>query len=223
MINPLYTACFRAELKIMRSIRHECLLAPVAREDDLLVLEQVKGLDLDQWINSRKDTSSTPRPLPEQLCNLVATLHAGGVVHHDLRPGTFLVTNEGRLKLIDMGHASWREIPDVILSSGLGPQGDFRYMAPELIQGRRGDPRSDIYTIGVLLHLIYTGGLPFKKQNSSIKTWLRIKKDVQSPRTCKSSLSHKIENVIVKAMAWNVEDRYQWIEDLWEDLPKAEL
>jgi len=222
MINPLYAACFHAELKILQSVKHENLLTQKRREGEALVLEPFQGMDFAQWIKKREETEKSFTFLLGQLCDLIATLHAGGVVHHDLRPGVFLVTEDEMLKLFDMGHAFHRDIPDLILSSGLGPQGDLRYMAPELIQGRRGDPRSDIYSLGILLHLLYTKTLPFTHKKASLKTWLGIKKEVRPPRAFNEDIPGDIEEIILKAMAWEIEDRYQWVEDLWEDLQRAE-
>ena len=224
MDNPLYAACFHSELKIMRHLRHDCLLKAIEQQNDMLVLAPVEGIDFEQWLEGQKkgvpDQVLTIK-LVQQICDLTAALHSGGVVHHDLRPENFLLTNNSQLKLIDMGLASWREIPDTILSSGLGPQGDFRYMAPEQIQGLRGDSRSDIYTVGILLYLLCTGQHPFQKRRSSLKKWLRMKESIEPPRTHKSELSQEMEAVILKATAWDIDKRYQWVEDLWEDFLKS--
>jgi serine/threonine protein kinase len=224
MANPLYAACFHSELKIMRHLRHDCLLKVIEQQDDMLVLASIEGHDFAQWLETQKKglpDQTLTIILVQQICDLVATLHSDGVVHHDLRPGNFLITHDSQLKLIDMGLASWREIPDTILSSGLGPQGDFRYMAPEQIQGLRGDSRSDIYTIGILLYLLCTGQHPFQKRRSSLKKWLRMKESIEPPRTYKADLSDEVEAVILKATAWDMDSRYQWIEDLWEDFIKT--
>lgn len=221
LINPLYAACLRAESKILKSVHHDNLLTPLTGEKDIMVFEQVQGQDLQQWIDNQHETSMHLLPVFDQFCDLLATLHWAGVVHHDLRPGVFLITENRHLKLFDMGNAFWRDIPDVILSSGLGPQGDFRYMAPELIQGRRGDPRSDIYSLGILLHLFVTGKMPFEKQNVSLATWIGIKKEPPKPAFFHADIAPELENVILKAMAWEEDARYQWVEDLWEDLQKA--
>jgi hypothetical protein len=220
--NPLYAACFRSELKIMQQVHHDCLLKPIEQQDEMLVLEPVEGIDFDRWLDEKntQDSAEILR-IMEQLCDLVATLHSMGVVHHDFRPRNFLITVDHALKLIDMGLASRRDMPDTILSSGLGPQGDFRYMPPEQMLGLRGDSRSDIYTAGILLYRLYTGQLPFKKQRSSLKKWLRIKEKIEPPRTYKKDISPDVEDVILKATAWDIKKRYQWIEDLWEDLKKT--
>lgn len=222
MRNPIYASCYRSELKIISSFQHKNLLTPISREREALIFAPVQGMDLEQWIRNRPQGTGALMSMLEQLFDLVAAMHTSGVVHHDLRPAVFLVSDTDVLTLFDMGHASWRDLSDVILSSGLGPQGDFRYMAPELIQGRRGDPRSDIYTLGVMLHLIFTGTLPFAGKRGGRTTWLHMKKEVQPPRIWKADLSSRMEQIIIKAMAWDVEERYQWVEDLWEELDNAQ-
>ncbi|MCF6186055.1 MAG: DUF3365 domain-containing protein [Desulfobulbaceae bacterium] len=221
--NPLYATCLRAELKMLRTVGHNCIPEIIEHKDDILIMEPMQGTDLIDWMQSSRNQGPARKTILAQICDLVATLHVAGIVHHDLRPEIFLIidgeTGEN-VKITDMGLASWREIPDVILSSGLGPQGDFRYMAPEQIQGRRGDPRSDIYTIGVLLYRMFTGTMPFERQNSSIKTWLHIKKAVQAPFARALDISPELERIISKAMAGKRASRYQWIEDLWEDLDR---
>jgi serine/threonine protein kinase len=120
-----------------------------------------------------------------------------------------------------MGLASSDRKPDPIAAAGLGPQGDLLYMAPELVQSRRGDPRSDIYAIGVLLYLATTGRLPFSKNKQSLQQWMRKKEKVTTPRNFRASLSLSLEKIILKALSHDLKQRYQWVEDLWEDLDKA--
>ncbi len=219
--NPLYATCLRTELKILRTVQHDSIPKIIKHKDDMLIMEPMPGMDLAEWMQSTRNQGPARKTILAQLCDLIATLHVAGIVHHDLRPEIFLIldgeTGEN-VKITDMGLASWREIPDVILSSGLGPQGDFRYMAPEQIQGRRGDPRSDIYTMGILLYRMFTGAMPFERQNSSIKTWLHLKREKPAPFARGLDIPPELERIIFKAMAGKRTKRYQWIEDLWEDL-----
>lgn len=134
-----------------------------------------------------------------------------------------MLDDEQRLSLIDMGLAVSDQQPDPIVAAGLGPQGDLLYLAPEQIQGRRGDPRSDIYGIGILLYLTTTGRLPFtEKKKSSIQKWLQRKEQMVNPRIYRPGLSAALEQVILKALSYDLGNRYQWVEDLWDDLKKCE-
>ncbi len=220
MQNPLYRACFETEIGLFTSVSHPCLPEARERVNDVLVLEEIRGKSLlTLFSNQRRDEMLLP--VFSQLCDLTATLHAAGIVHHDLRPQILMLDTEQHLQLIDMGLAASDRQADPIAAAGLGPQGDLLYMAPEQIRGRRGEPRSDIYGIGVLLYLATTGRLPFAEQRKSLQQWLQEKEKIVTPRTYRASLSIALEEIILKAMSPDVKKRYQWVEDLWEDLAEA--
>ena len=227
--NPLYTACFENELYLFETLSHPCLAGVVERQGDVLVLEKVSGSSLMGCVESGILQARHLIPIFSQLCELVASLHAAGVVHHDLRPQIIMLDmdNEQQLSLIDMGLAAGDQLPDPITAAGLGPQGDLQYMAPEQIRGRRGDPRSDIYTIGVLLYLVTTGKLPFSDKRRSLQGWLQQKEKTRFSETAANDLFAAtgegqqpvgLDKIIVRAMAADADKRYQWVEDLRDDL-----
>ncbi|MDX1763702.1 MAG: DUF3365 domain-containing protein, partial [bacterium] len=203
MENPLYMTCLHTEMAIFESCSHSNLVAVTEREGEFLILEALSGQDFRQMLDTRPPGPADDlQILFRHLCDLLAYLHNRGIVHHDLRPDTMMITPAGTLKLFDLGYASWREVPDVLFESGLGPQGDFRYMAPEQLSGKRGDPRSDIYALGVLLYRAVTGRLPFDKHRSTVKHWLHLKKTFEVPGRHVDGLSREMESLILKAMAW---------------------
>jgi serine/threonine protein kinase len=220
LLNPLYAACLRAEMRIIeRAGPHDNLISVMGEEGDALILKAFEGENMEDMIERSAPFSERDLlPLFSQLCELLAHLHNMGIVHHDVRPQNFMVTEDGTIKLFDLGYAFFREIPDPIFESGMGPQGDFRYMAPEQMTGKRGDPRSDIYTLGVLLYQMCTGRLPFEKTRSTLKAWLRIKETIKPPDTVRGQLPKEMTAIILKAMAWDMDTRYQWVEDLREDV-----
>lgn len=219
MGNPLYLACLRKEIEMFENCEHVNLLAVIGREGEFLIQEALIGEDFGRVLDTRPAGAGEDLlALFQQLFDLLAYLHNRGIVHHDLRPDTMMMTPDGDLKLFDLGLASSRDVPDTLFESGLGPQGDFRYMAPEQVSGKRGDPRSDIYALGVVLYRAVTGRLPFEKHRSTVKKWLRIKETFDSPGRHAPGLSREMESVILKAMAWDPADRYQWVEDFRDDL-----
>ncbi len=224
LTNPLYSSCLQLEFTLFETLQHNSLLKVIDRVDDTLILEELQGSSLDQLLSAGPLSMELLLPLMEELCDLTASFHSGGIVHHDLRPANLFVSEKGErpvVKLIDMGLASWREKGDALFESGLGPQGDFRYMAPEQIHGTRGDCRSDIYTLGILLYRAVTGKLPFEKSRSTIAKWLLIKKGVAAPSTHVPQINRDLEKVILKCLEVSVDKRYQWVEDLWDDLSAA--
>lgn len=220
--NPLYRTCLETELQLFETVSHPCLPGVRERVEDVLVLEEIQGRSLNFYFKKGRLDDQLMLPLFSQLCDLTASLHAAGIVHHDLRPHILMLDESRQLRLIDMGLAASDQQPDPIVAAGLGPQGDLLYMAPEQIKGKRGDPRSDIYTIGILLYLATTGSLPFNEKRKSPKGWMQHKEQVTTPRNYRASLSVALEQVILRAMSYDINKRYQWVEDLWEDLDKAE-
>lgn len=219
--NPLYRACLETELRLFETLSHPCLLKYRERLDDVLILEEVGGRSLMRFLDNNRLDDHLLYPVFSQLCDLVASLHAAGIVHHDLRPQILMLDQNRQMHLIDMGLAADDRQPDPIVAAGLAPQGDPLYMAPEQIQGERGDPRSDIYGIGILLYLTTTGKLPFPEKRKSPQGWMQQKAQIVPPKEYRASLSLALEQIILKAMAANVADRYQWVEDLWDDLGNA--
>lgn len=220
--NPLYRACLETEMQMFENISHPCLPKVIERVSDVLILERTEGTNLFSLLNRGRLDDRLFQPVFKQIFNLVSTLHASGTVHHDIRPHIFLLTETDQIHLTDLGLAAGDQQPDPIMAAGLGPQGDLLYMAPELIKGFRSDPRSDIYGLGVLLYLAATGHLPFDDKRKSTQKWLQEKEKLTSPRNYRASLSDSLEQIIVRAMAYDVDERYQWVEDLWEELEKAE-
>jgi hypothetical protein len=220
--NPLYRSCLETEMHLFETMSHPCLPKVRERMGDVLVLEEVEGRSLSFLLHKGLFDDKQLLPVFSQLCDLTASLHAAGIVHHDLRPQILMLDDKYQLRLIDMGLAASDQQPDPIVAAGLGPQGDLLYLAPELVYGKRGDPRSDIYGLGILLYLVTTGRLPFSEKRRSTQRWMQHREHIENPRTIRASLSDSLEQVILKAMAYNINKRYQWVEDLWEDLNEAD-
>ncbi len=161
--NPLYRACLQTELKIMQNCSHKNLPKVKERINDILVLHSLPGAKFMESKEPYKKNEKAAISIFMQIFDLVAYLHTNEIVHHDLRPGNFFISPEASPVLIDLGLANWQKLPDTIFASGIGPQGDFRYMAPEQINGLRGDPRSDLYSLGVMLFFAYTGEFPHNR------------------------------------------------------------
>ncbi|GAB6909977.1 putative Calcium/calmodulin-dependent protein kinase [Desulfosarcina cetonica] len=216
--NPLYRSCLETEYKLFEQVSHPCLPSVIERLDDVLVLEEVNGRSLYDLVQEKQMPPAQVHALFSQLLDLTASLHAAGIVHHDLRPQVLMVDDANRVKLIDMGLASQDQQPDPITIAGLGPQGEMMFMAPEQIQGRRGDPRSDIYGLGILLFFTFTGQLPYTAKYRSPQEWLRIKEQAPVTDDVREKLPDGVGRIINRAMAFDPHERYQWVEDFMEEL-----
>ncbi|MEA3230822.1 MAG: protein kinase, partial [Thermodesulfobacteriota bacterium] len=222
LFNPIYTTCLHVEAGIIQAASHPNLIKVIDAQSDVLVTEALIGETLDSVINRQVPMDQEAIwSIFRQLGDLAAYLHNMGVVHHDLRPKNMILSPQNTITLADAGLASFRDVPDAIFEAGLGPQGDFIYMAPEQLQGKRGDPRSDIYSLGVWLYHLATGKRPFPPSRSGQKTRLRIKKEFKPSDEFNEKLPRELQAVILKAMAWDIENRYQWVEDFIADLEHA--
>jgi hypothetical protein len=218
-VNPLYRACLQTELKIMQSCNHQNLIRVKDRIEDVLVLQNLQGSGI---MNSKGDYDDKSRVgIINHIFDLIAYLHTNGIVHHDVRPGNFFIIEDGSPIMVDLGLAHWHKLPDTLFDSGIGPQGDFRYMAPEQIKGTRGDSRSDLYSLGVMLFNVYTGSFPYSIGSHTLRSkqeWLKIKGTVAQHVANHELLSTTgLDRIILKAMSYDIRERYQWVEDMRND------
>jgi len=222
LLNPIYAACLQGELKLLGRLKHPGIGAILERQGDALVLAPVDGTGFERYL---EDHPQLPLEevvsLFEGLIDITAYLHHQGIVHHDLRPANFILRPAGGLCLLDFGIASRRDRPDPISASGMGPQGDVRYMAPEQWAGQRGDARADIYTLGILLYRLVTGRMPYPDSSAAYQAKARGGDRFKPPSHWAPGLPEDLERVILKATAANIKERYAWVEDMGEDLAEA--
>ncbi len=218
-VNPLYRACLQAELKLFQHCEHRNLLRVKDRIEDIMIFDTRQGSGgMTPWV---PPNIGDPVLFFLELFELVAYLHTNDIVHHDLRPDILFMTGAGTPVIADLGIAHWRKLPDTIFESGVVPQGDFRFMGPEQIKGLRGDPRSDLYSLGVLLFFVYTGTFPHMGKPTSRQSWLTAKKRVQKNVARQAQLPGKLLHLLEKALAYDLKERYQWVEDMRDDLIAA--
>jgi hypothetical protein len=210
---------FRREVEIVRRIAHPHVLAirdvVESGEHLFLVMDYHPGGDLaDRLARAGRLAPPEIRALAAQLCGALAAAHRAGVVHRDVKPSNVLCGPGPALdvRLCDFGLARTAELAGLTTQSAV--LGTPEYMAPEVISDGHADPRSDIYSLGVVLYEAATGRLPFT--GDSPYQLMRQHLDLEAPRArnLAADLPPEIDDAIARALAKDPLDRFATADDL---------
>ncbi|MGC3996041.1 MAG: bifunctional serine/threonine-protein kinase/universal stress protein [Anaeromyxobacter sp.] len=126
-----------------------------------LVMEEIPGRSLAEWVGHGPVAVEEAVRLGAAVASALADLHRQEVIHLDLKPSNVIIRPDGGAVLVDLGLAHHSHYPDLLAEELRRPIGSAPYLSPEQIVGVRGDPRSDLFALGVLLYELLTGALPF--------------------------------------------------------------
>jgi serine/threonine-protein kinase len=152
------------------------------------------------------------------ICDALDYMHKHGVVHRDLKPENIMVDGDDRIKLIDFGIAmkeDARRLTFVNLSTTLGTPD---YISPEQVKGQRGDQRSDIYALGVMLYEMLTGETPFSGPNPLAVMNERVLHDPRPARKLRAEISPQLEEILNRALERDPRHRYATASEMAWDL-----
>ncbi|MCA1586010.1 MAG: serine/threonine protein kinase [Acidobacteria bacterium] len=204
------------EPRLLASLSHPNIVTVLTAEkqDDVffIVMEYVAGQTLESIID-REGALDLSRTLDYtcQICNAVDHAHRHGVIHRDLRPGNVLVTEHGMVKVADFGTSRFLEIA----AHGTTVIGSPPYMAPEQFQGKAVFA-SDLYSVGVTMYQMLTGGLPYHTPSPADLERLMRGELASPPRLKNPKVPRAINDIVVRAMAPDAPSRYQRASDLLE-------
>jgi serine/threonine protein kinase len=209
------------EPRLLASLSHPNIVSILTAEKQdnvfFIVMEYVHGDTLENVI-SREGTVDLARALDYtcQICNAVDHAHSQGVINRDLRPGNVLVTEAGLLKVADFGTSRFIEIA----AHGTTVIGSPPYMAPEQFHGKAVFA-SDIYSLGVTMYQMLTGVLPYATPLPADLEKLMKGELISPPRSRNPKIPVKINDIVMKAVAPDVNARYQRASELLRDLLAA--
>ncbi len=209
------------EPRLLASVSHPNIVAitTAEKQDNIffIVMEYVHGETLENVIAARGGLElNRALDFTCQICNAVDHAHRQGVIHRDLRPANVLVTDHDMLKVADFGTSRFLEIA----AHGTTVIGSPPYMAPEQFHGKAVFA-SDLYSLGVTMYQMLTGGLPYDAPAPSDLKKLMSGELVSPPRLKNPSIPKAINDIVMKAMAPDPTDRYQRATDLMEDVLAA--
>jgi eukaryotic-like serine/threonine-protein kinase len=183
-----------------------------------LVLEWVDGRPLREILaeEGKLDPERAIR-IACSVCEALDYLHANGVVHRDLKPENIMVGPGDRIKLIDFGIARKAGARRLTFGKLSNIMGTAEYIAPEQVKGKRGDARSDLYALGVILFEMLTGSAPFSGPNPLAVMNSRLKSDPVRLRDANPALSSELEAILIQTLERNPRNRYGSARELaWE-------
>jgi len=192
-------------------------LQPRERSRLYLVTEFVPGRSLRSLIDTRAFSQAESLDIARQLAEALAYLHVQGVIHRDLKPENIIVTPDGDVKVIDFGIArdrgsrrlTWTKLSNVV--------GTPDYMSPEQIGGRRGDERSDVYSVGVILYEMLTGHLPFSGDPWAVMR-AKTREEPLPPAYFVPQLDPGLDAIVCKAISRDARQRHRSASELLADL-----
>jgi serine/threonine protein kinase len=178
-----------------------------------LVMPYVDGCTLRDYLFRHKQlTLEEAASFLSQIASALQYAHDHGVVHRDVKPSNILLRQDGYVYLVDFGLAKAMQGAEALTSAG-AMVGTPEYMAPEQSNGES-NYRSDIYSLGIILYQMLTGQLPFMAESPVAVSLKHIQSIPVSPRKLNSAIPQSIEDVILKAMAKNPDERYQSANEL---------
>ena len=174
-----------------------------------LVMQYVPGRSLQDWLDAdHKPAIETITRLGAALAHATHALHLQNTVHLDLKPDNIVIRDDGSAVLLDFGLSCHAHYPDLLAEQLRKAVGSPAWIAPEQIVGVRGDPRSDVFAIGVMLYQLCTGALPFGAPQTSGGIRQRLWMDPRPPRALRPDIPAWLQEVVMRCLEPEAAQRY---------------
>lgn len=220
--DPIFFERFHRESDIGARLNHPGVMKVYVDDDRkrvYMVMEWVEGRLLRNVISEqRKFPPQRAVKITQRILDALGYIHSQGVVHRDLKPENVMTDADDNIKLIDFGiaaNAGARRITFAKLSNTMGTPD---YISPEQVKGKRGDARSDLYALGVMLYEMLTGKVPFQGPNPFATMNDRLLNNPIPPREVDPSISPQLQEIIYRALEREPANRYQKASEFAYDL-----
>ncbi len=183
-----------------------------------VVIERIAGETLYKRLPELPLPYEEARGLVAKIATALADLHKQHVIHHDVKPSSIMFRPSGEVVLIDYGLSCHRHLPDLLQEEFRVPYGTAPYMAPERLTGVRNDPRSDLFSLGVLLYFFTTGVRPFGESETLRGMQRRLWRDPTPPRQLKADYPPRLQEIVLRCLEIEPKRRYPTAAQLAFDL-----
>ncbi len=222
--DPSFLGRFEREARIVAKLDHPNII-PVydfAEHEGTpyIVIRYVEGVTLKSILREGMLPMDRVLSILHPVTDALAYAHAQGVMHRDIKPSNIMLTNDGHIYLADFGLAKMVDVRGSTLSQDM-LIGTPQYISPEQAKGEPIDTRSDLYSLGVVLFEMLTGRVPFGADTPYAIIHDHIFSPLPPPRSINPALSKSIEDVLLKTLAKNPDDRYSTATELTDALDEA--
>ena len=219
-----FEARFYQEAKAAGCLSHRNIVTihDIGRSDRVayMAMEFLEGQELRRLMQAHAPIAiAQALGIGAQVAEGLQFAHDRQIIHRDIKPANIMVLSDGLVKITDFGIARMRT-NEVKTITGM-ILGSPKYMSPEQVSGKRADPRSDIFSLGVVLYEMLTGTSPFVADNIHGVMYQTMNFNPPAPRTLNPDLPDVLNFIVAKALAKNLDDRYQKAKDLCLDLRQA--
>ncbi len=221
--DPAQYERFQRELEVMNTLDHPAILHGLGsgkyNRIPYLVTEFVDGVSLRELITQKAPLSVQDSiQLIQKIAEGMAYCHKNNVIHRDLKPENILITGEGQPVVMDFGLALTKGAHRVTYSNLSATMGTPDYMAPEQIEGQRGDQRTDVYALGTIFYELLTGETPFTGDNQTIIMAQHLQGSYRRLDQVNPAVPASIAAIAAMCLTRNPEERFANMEALVEAL-----
>jgi len=227
--NEEFVRRFQTEAKALAKLENQNIVSVHAlRRTEagfFLVMEYVESKTLSQYLSEKGAFTITEVvAITKQVLNAIGHAHEAGIIHRDIKPSNILLSNDGKVKVMDFGLAKVIQDKGQAVTMTQARAGTLYYMSPEQIKGLKNvDNRSDIYSIGMTIYEMVTGRVPFENTDSDFTIQKRIVDgEIPSPNLFTQGIPKQLLNIVLKAIDKNPDKRYQNISEMEADLTRVE-
>ena len=218
--NEEFRRRFNAESQAVAQLSHPNIVSvyDVSRGGDMeyIVMELIDGITLKQYMEKRGQLNwRESLHFITQIMRGLSHAHSRGIIHRDIKPQNVMVLRDGSVKVADFGIACLADSAQTLTQEALG---SVHYISPEQARGDRPDARSDIYSSGVVLYEMLTGRLPFEGESAVSVAIQHLSSIPLAPREINPDIPEQLELICMKAMAPDLEHRYQSADAMIADL-----